>query len=75
MFDHQCSHKVRVQVEGRGQVPGVVLLCRPTIHHKESDPILEKKHHIKHSPFVLSTHMANLRKRLIIDSLVEFSWE
>lgn len=28
-------------MEGCGQMPGIVLLCRPTIHHEESDTILQ----------------------------------
>lgn len=37
------SHQVRVQMEGCGQMPGIVLLCRPTIHHEESDAILKAR--------------------------------
>lgn len=37
------SHQVGVQMKGRGQMPGIVLLCRPTIHHKEANSILKVK--------------------------------
>lgn len=37
------SHQVRVQMKGGGQMPGIVLLRRPTVHHEESDPILKEK--------------------------------
>lgn len=37
------SHQVRVQVEGCGQMSSIVLLCRSTIHHKETHPILRYK--------------------------------
>lgn len=37
------SHQVRVQMEGCGQMPRIVLLCRPTIHHEESDAVLKAR--------------------------------
>ena len=37
------AHQVRVQVEGCRQVTSIVLLCRPTVHHKETDAILKGK--------------------------------
>ncbi|TNN36240.1 hypothetical protein EYF80_053607 [Liparis tanakae] len=37
------SHQVGVQVEGRGQVAGVVLLRRPTVHHEEPHAVLRVK--------------------------------
>lgn len=37
------SHQVRVQMEGRGQMPRIVLLCRPTIHHEKSDAVLKSE--------------------------------
>lgn len=52
-----CSHQVGVQMKCRGQVPRVVLLCRPTIHHKETDPILKIKSIITTLSFA---HMAKL---------------
>lgn len=37
------SHQVRVQMEGCGQMPRIVLLCRPAIHHKESHAVLKER--------------------------------
>lgn len=40
------SHQVGVQVESCRQVPRVVLLSRPTVHYKETNPILKVKPNI-----------------------------
>lgn len=42
------SHQVGVQMKGCGQMARIVLLCRPTVHHKESDPVLKVKCVVTH---------------------------
>lgn len=62
------SHQVGVKVESCRQVPRVVLLGRPTVNHKETDPILKVKPNIIRlhilSSFFLLTELTS--KSLII---------
>lgn len=60
------SHKVRIQVKGCGQVPGVVLLCGPTVHHEETHPVLKCERLALLGPFSLSRG-----KRLMISWWVQ----
>lgn len=57
-------------MKGCGQVPGIVLFCRPTIHHEESDPILKGKSIILLRPVCVAVKLTGDEYLVINDLLV-----